>query len=372
MPATLQQLASGDSDAPKLVTYAGPSNREVVLNFICDTHQLEEVVGARQLAAMMKSINRLDGHCNTLLAASPLGVAGFTGTDGRHRAEVIGGFSGFASVASTTSLDLGEELSAAPKSPVSTLFFLPGWRETLRINGSMHPSSAGLVVMEEAFVHCAKAIIRSKLWTTQPQTSGVPTDLDTVSECLDETTSAFVKSSPFVVMTSQDLEGNADASPKGDPPGFMRVLDASTIAIPDRRGNRRTDTFHNVIERPEVAFVALRPGDHRVLEVHGTARLTDDRTLCGSMAIGGKVPHAAIVLSIDSCRFRSSRAIADSRVWDTSRHVDTSTLPRASLVWTDHVKANPASGPAAAAIRAAVRERAVRAGAAIDYRHGLY
>ena len=145
---------------------------------------------------------------------------------------------------------------------MSTLFFLPGWRETLRINGSMHPSSEGLVVVEEAFVHCAKAIIRSELWTTPAQTSEQTGDLladpEAVSDSLDETTSAFVESSPFVVMTSQDLDGHADASPKGDPPGFMRVLDASTIAIPDRRGNRRTDTFHNVVERPEVAFLVLR------------------------------------------------------------------------------------------------------------------
>ncbi len=354
------------------VTYAGESNGEVAVNFICDTHQLEAAVGTRPLAAMMKSIDQLDGHCTTLLAASPLGVAGFTGADGRHRARVIGGSSGFARVVSATSLDLGEELPAAPESPVSTLFFVPGWRETLRINGSMHPSSEGLVVVEEAFVHCAKAIIRSELWTTPQQTRDLPAGLDTLSDSLDETTSAFVESSPFVVMASQDPAGHADASPKGDPPGFMRVLDASTIAIPDRRGNRRTDTFHNVVERPEVAFLVLRPGDDRVLELHGTAHLTDDRTLCASMAIGGKAPHAAIVLSIESCRLELSRAIVDSGMWDHSRRVDPSTLPRASLIWTDHVKANPASGPAAAAVRAAARERAVRAGAALDYRHGLY
>ncbi len=354
------------------VTYAGPSYGGVVVKFICDTRQLEAAVGTRPLAAMMKSIDQLDEHCTTLLAASPLGVAGLTDADGRQRAQVIGGSPGFARVASATSLDLGEALPAAPQSPVSTLFFLPGWRETLRINGSMHPSSAGVVVVEEAFVHCAKAIIRSGLWTTPPPAPDLPADPAVLSDSLDDTTAAFVDSSPFVVMASQDLDGHADASPKGDPPGFMRVLDASTIAIPDRRGNRRTDTFHNVIERPEVAFLVLRPGDDRVLELQGTARVTDDRTLCGSMAIGGKAPHAAIVLSIERSRFESSRAIADSRVWDGSCHVDTSALPRASLIWTDHVKANPASGPAAAAIRAAARERAVRAGTAVDYRHGLY
>ena len=155
-------------------------------------------------------------------------------------------------------------------------------------------------------------------------------------------------------------------------PGSCACWTARRSPIPDRRGNRRTDTFHNVIERPEVAFLVLRPGDDRVLELHGTARLTDDRALRGSMAIGGKIPQAALVLSIDGCRLGSSRAIIDSGLWDTSRHVDTSSLPRASRIWTDHVKANPESGPAAAAIKAAARERAVRAGAAVDYRHGLY
>lgn len=341
------------------------------MDVICDTDQLEAVVGTRPLAAMMKSLDHLDEHCATLLAASPLAVAGFTDTDGRDRARIVGGAAGFADVASRTTLDLGEELPAAPGSPVSTLFLLPGWGETLRINGSVHPSSQNQVAVSEAFVHCAKAIIRSELWTAPPAAE-LPAAPDGHADSLGEAMSAFVASSPFVVVTSQDLDGNADASPKGDPPGFVRVLDPSTIAIPDRKGNRRTDTFHNLIERPEVVVLVLRPGDDRVLEIDGTAHLTDDRALCESMAVKGRAPHAALVVDVDRCELRSSPTIVEAGLWDPDRRVDAAALPRASAIWTDHVAANPTTGPAAAAVRAAARERAVRAGVAVDYRRNLY
>lgn len=339
---------------------------------ICDIDQLESVVGSRPLAAMMKSIDHLDDHCARLLAASPLAVVGHTDTDGRIRATVVGGVPGFAGVASSSALDLGDALAAVPGSPVSTLFFVPGWRETLRINGSLRPGSDDTVEVREAFVHCAKAVIRSKLWESAPQRVDPPGEDGATSDVLGAEMSDFLARSPFVVVASHDASGHADASPKGDPPGFVGVLDASTIAIPDRRGNRRTDTFHNVIEHPEVALLALCPGDDRVLELHGTAQVTDDRALLESMSVGGKPPHAAMVLTVDGCRLTTNRAITDSGMWDPATHVDPSTLPRASRIWTDHVKANSETGAAAAAIRVAANERALRAGLAVDYRHGLY
>ncbi len=344
----------------------------VPLDFICSTDQLEEVVGTRPLPALLKSIDRLDEHCETLLGASPLAIAGYTGVHGTRRAGVIGGSRGFATIETPTRLGLPRSTSAAPGTPFSTLFFVPGWGETLRVNGLTDEKSPGTLVVGEAFVHCAKAIIRSEFWGQHSSPPRTPAGQATEGDALDETMAEFLRASRLVVLTSQDEAGHADASPKGDPPGFIRILDHSTIVVPDRRGNRRTDTYHNVVEDPEVALLAMCPGDTRVLEMSGTARITDDTALRESMTMNGNVPHAAVVVDLDICRLAPSQPITDAAPWDTSRQVDPSSLPRASKIWTDHVKRNPTRGLAAAALRTAANERALRVGLAVDYRHGLY
>ena len=90
-----------------------------------------------------------------------------------------------------------------------------------------------------------------------------------------------------------------DLSPKGDPPGFVRILDNETLAIPDRPGNRRLDTLHNVLERPQVGLMFIVPGRGEVLRVSGSGRIVTDPDLLKTMAIRGRVPLLALVVEID-------------------------------------------------------------------------
>ena len=339
------------------------------VDFICDVEGLEQVVGTRQLPALLKSIDFLDEHCGALLSRSPFAVIGYTDRAGERRAGAIGGSSGFATIEDRDRLRLPTPPDAMPGAPASTMFLIPGWREALRINGRVDHDDPGLLVVDEAFVHCGKAVLRSNLWSaTEPDLEPAPLG----QPPLTPEVRAFLTASPFVVMTSQDASGAADASPKGDPPGFIEILDDATVAIPDRRGNRRTDTFHNLIEDPSVAFLALVPGDERVLELRGTARITDDETLRYAMDVKGKVPHAALVLDITACELIPSPAIGGARLWDPSTHQDLSDLPKAGQIWTDHVKANRTGGLKAAAIRAAVNGKVVQAGTEVEYQRSLY
>ena len=93
---------------------------------------------------------------------------------------------------------------------------------------------------------------------------------------LDATSKLFIAESPFILIASSDLKGNFDISPKGDPAGFVKILDNNTLAIPDRLGNRRGDTFMNVLENPNVGLIFLIPGVKETLRVSGTAQIVKD------------------------------------------------------------------------------------------------
>ena len=342
------------------------------MDYLVDVDGLEQAVGSRQLPTMLKSIDHLDRHCDTLLARSAIAVLGYTDRNGERRVAAIGGEPGFSVAESDTRLGLPVPDDAAPGAAASMLFLLPGWRETLRINGRLDRGGAPALVVEEAFVHCGKAVIRSSLWdqpTPRPDPGPEP---DASRPPLDASIRAFLARSPFVVLTSEDGSGRADASPKGDPSGFIHVLDDTTIAIPDRRGNRRTDTFHNVLENPELGLLALVPGDERVLELVGAARVTDDEPLRSTMTMNGRTPQVALVLEVRTARLAASPAISAAGLWNRASQVPVDDLPKAGHIWSDHVRANRTGGLKAAAVRAAANGSIVHAGAEMDYQRNLY
>ena len=339
------------------------------VEFLCDVEALEGAVGTRQLPPMLKTIEVLDDHCTTLLGRSPIAVLGYDDADGGRRAVAVGGAQGFARPDSPNLLRLPVPADAAPGTPVSTMFLIPGWREALRINGHL-ADGGGAVAVDEAFVHCGKAVLRSELWGEPGPRPGAG-ELAS-SEVLPAEVRAFLAASTMVVVATADGSGDADASPKGDPAGFIRVLDDTTVAIPDRKGNRRTDSFHNLVEDPRIALLAIVPGDDRTLEIRGTARVTDDDDLRHSMAERGKVPNAVLVIDVALAGLAANPAIAAARLWDPTARQDVSDLPKAGQIWADHIKANGTKGIKAAAIRAAVNGSLVQRGTEVEYQRSLY
>jgi PPOX class probable FMN-dependent enzyme len=132
---------------------------------------------------------------------------------------------------------------------------------------------------------------------------------------LDRHCRMFIDRSPFVLIASADASGNMDISPKGDPAGFVRVLDEHTLAIPDRPGNQRFDTLRNLIDNPKVALIFLIPGKRETLRVSGTARIVTDQTLRKSMAIKGKSPALAIVVDVAEAFFHCAKCMIRSHMW---------------------------------------------------------
>jgi uncharacterized protein len=132
---------------------------------------------------------------------------------------------------------------------------------------------------------------------------------------LDRHCRAFIGRSPFVLIASANAQGRMDISPKGDAPGFVRILDDKTLAVPDRPGNRRADTFTNILENPKVGLIFLVPGKTETLRVSGTAKIVRDSDLRESMSVNGKAPDFALVVGTEEAFFHCSKCIMRSNLW---------------------------------------------------------
>ena len=147
---------------------------------------------------------------------------------------------------------------------------------------------------------------------------GEPSDLvvEKAVYSLDRHSRDFIERSPFMLISSVDSAGNMDISPKGDPIGFVHILDDYTIAIPDRKGNRRTDTFKNILENPRVGLFFMVPGYRETLRISGTALIVRDIALRQPMKIKDVVPDLALVVRIEEMFFHCAKCIIRSGLWD--------------------------------------------------------
>jgi PPOX class probable FMN-dependent enzyme len=155
---------------------------------------------------------------------------------------------------------------------------------------------------------------------------------------LDKHCNAFIGRSPFIILSSADANGNLDVSPKGDPAGFVKVIDEYTLAIPDRPGNRRADTIENILQNPNVGLIFLIPGKTETLRVSGTAQVVRDEELRESMAIRGRSPDFAIVIHVKEAFFHCSKCMIRSKLWKTDGWPSLEGLPRLADTMVDALK----------------------------------
>jgi len=145
---------------------------------------------------------------------------------------------------------------------------------------------------------------------------------------------AFIQAAPFAVLATAGI-GGLDASPRGDPAGFVVVEDSKTLLIPDRRGNNRIDSLRNIVADPRVALLFLIPGIGETLRVNGKAVISTAHALLDRFLIDGHAPRSVIVVRVDAVYFQCSRAILRSRLWDPDQHVERGTLPSLGTILAD-------------------------------------
>ena len=144
---------------------------------------------------------------------------------------------------------------------------------------------------------------------------------------LEKHSRAFIAMSPLLVIASADPSGRVDASPKGDAPGFVRVLDDETLLIPDRLGNNRVDTIGNLLSRPGVGLLFFVPGLRETLRVNGTAQITTDPALLEPSAVNGRPPRSGILVTVDEVYFHCGKAIIRSDLWNPDKRVKLADFP---------------------------------------------
>ncbi len=158
---------------------------------------------------------------------------------------------------------------------------------------------------------------------------------DKVLRRLDKHCRDIIALSPFCVLATHG-PGGADVSPRGDPPGFVRVLDDAHILLPDRIGNNRLDNMANILANPDVGLLFLVPGMGETLRINGRARITNDRRLLEPSTVQGRVPTVGLLIEVREAFLHCAKALVRSDLWNPAKHIDRTILPTYGQMLTDH------------------------------------
>lgn len=158
---------------------------------------------------------------------------------------------------------------------------------------------------------------------------GSPTALveSKIADRLNDLTRQFIERSPFVCVATASPGGGLDVSPRGDPAGFVRILDERTLLLPDRPGNKLADSLTNLLADDRIALLFLIPGVGDSFRVNGRARIVQDEELLAPSAVDGKVPQLGIIVAVEEAYTQCSKALIRSDLWNPERHVARSELP---------------------------------------------
>ncbi|MCX7286651.1 MAG: pyridoxamine 5'-phosphate oxidase family protein [Rhodobacterales bacterium] len=180
---------------------------------------------------------------------------------------------------------------------------------------------------------------------------------------LDAHAQDFIRRAPFLCIGTQGLQGGADVSPRGDPPGFVKVLDTHTLAIPDRPGNNRLDTMSNILANPTVGLLFIIPGFDDTLRINGQASLSTDPRLLQLMAINDREPTLAILVRVTEVFLHCAKAFRRSRLWDPAQFQNRRDMPSLMAMILDQTTGIPSDQAEMTRIDAGLEE---------DYRTSMY
>ncbi len=169
---------------------------------------------------------------------------------------------------------------------------------------------------------------------------GTPSGISLKKElrALDEHMRTFIAHSPFVVISTHDAGGRCDASPRGDAPGFIHVLDGGMLLIPDRLGNKRVDSYRNILETGSIGLLFLIPGVGETLRVNGRAAIVRDEALLKPLTAGGRQPLLAVAVEVEECFLQCAKALIRSKLWEPHQRPDLQSLPSAAEMLAHHVQ----------------------------------
>jgi PPOX class probable FMN-dependent enzyme len=177
----------------------------------------------------------------------------------------------------------------------------------------------------------------------------------------------YIGLSPFCCLATSDGKGSADVTPRGDKPGFVRVIDESTLLVPERPGNNRMDSLRNIIQNPSLGLLFFIPGFEDTLRVNGRGRVTKDPGLLAESTVDGKLPKFGVLVAVDEAFFHCAKAFRRSRLWDPSAQLPRSRMPTLARIVMDQM-AEVAQAALPAQTEVSVWDEAIEE----DYRTQLY
>ncbi|SFQ99873.1 hypothetical protein SAMN04488564_101948 [Lentzea waywayandensis] len=325
--------------------------------------EVESVVGRPASMVVAKQLKALDEGCVEVLSRSPIAGFGYRDADGGHTTTFVGGRSGFARVHSPTRISFPVNGSVGG-GPASLVFLLPGVGETLRVNGFARRDGEVVFDVEEVYVHCAQAVLRSGLWQPPSQAGPAPEIGD--GPLAQNGVADFLVASPFLVLSTWDSSGGSDTSPRGDQGAVVRIVDGRTLLMADRKGNKRADSLHNLLQDDRLSFAALVPGRTGVLQVRGRGMITVDPAHLEPLALHGTPPHAAVLVDVEAAELVVSEAVARARMWTADFDRD---VPDLMALASRHLAAN--TGSRLLGITRLIPEKWLRAVMNLAYRSGL-
>ena len=331
---------------------------------ITDVATLEACVGKVPGPLDLKVMDHLDASACQWLGLSPLVFVAFGGS-GRIGITLGSGAPGFVQAPDPRRVclpmaALDDPGLAQPGDGFGTLLLLPGVTETLRINGRVERIADGRIelAVDECYLHCAKALIRSAFWDAVP------------GAAVADTAETFVAQTPFMALATIDAQGRADVSPKGDPAGALLQFRAGDLWYPDRPGNRRVDSFRNILTQPRVAALALIPGGSQVLRIEGLAEITTDPAVRAAFAVRERVPKIVTRVAAPILTLGDSAALARQPPWPVTQ---TPAAIDAAAMFVAHVRESTAKGVQARLARAALKVPGLmQKGLDRDYTDNLY
>ncbi len=326
------------------------------------TAELDAQIGAKPASIDLKVIDHLDAHACRWLRASPLAFAGFS-DDQSIDATIAGGDRGFAAALDEKQLRLPLAALDDPRQArqgrgVGLLFLIPGMGETLRINGRVANAEGDAIVVavQECYLHCAKALLRSDFW--QP----APPPIDDVAD--------FLQSSRFMALATADTELNTDLSPKGDPAGLLAQPFEGGIRFADRPGNRRTDSLRNLLARPHASALLIVPGCTQIARVQGAAGISADLQVRQCFAVHDKTPKLVTSIASPSIALHESAALARAKPW--AGYAPPADIDPAAI-FAAHVRLHKAGGLGAIVAKGLVAVPGLmRKSLDADYKRNLY
>lgn len=328
-----------------------------------DVAALEARIGKTPASINLKVIDHLDAEALRWLAASPVMFAGF-GSAGEIAITLAGGAADFVEIIDARRMRLPKACLDHPDIArdhhgFGALFLVPSIGETLRINGRVEAvdDNAIEIRVDECYVHCAKALMRSGFWSATPQPA------------FSHDPAEFLSASRFMALATVDAQGAADVSPKGDPAGLMIRASDDAAWFADRPGNRRADSFRNMLTQPRIAIAALIPGTARVALLAGRARISADENTRSQFAVKDRAPLLTTRIEAPEIVLVDSPTLERAQLWPAKAPRE-AIDPAATLA--AHVRLNRDQGFQAKLLRASISTLVVQKGLDYDYKNNLY